>query len=189
MSLLLSHEIFALVIPNLLTETECQDLIAISEQCGYEVAKITGKDGEEVVNTKVRKCGRVMIDDQNIADNLWNKIKKYVPKDFMGKSVVGLNIRSRFLKYSEGDYFKPHLDYAYTSPDGKQTTFLTVMVYLNEDYIGGETAFFTPGLIETASVKATVGSVIIFEHDVWHCGRTVEKGTKYVLRTDVLYEV
>ena len=69
-------------------------------------------------------------------------------------------------------------------------------MYLNEDFEGGTTTFYTPaatiGKLEAHSVSPRVGSVLLFPHggsvgSLVHEGRAVTRGAKYVLRTDVLY--
>ena len=36
----------------------------------------------------------------------------------------------RFLKYSDGQYFKPHYDGTYTRPDGSETSYITIQVVI-----------------------------------------------------------
>ena len=82
------------------------------------------------------------------------------------------------------------------------------MLYLNEDFEGGATNFFTNryeyyalmyrlhfNLVTNSecnkiclSVRPKPGTVIIFEHDLWHEGAPVHKGTKIVMRSDVIYK-
>ena len=60
---------------------------------------------------------------------------------------------------------------------------LTVMVYLNDVPSGGETEFQPSGF----RVIPKAGTVLVFQHDLLHQGAEVLNGTKYVLRTDVMY--
>lgn len=71
-------------------------------------------------------------------------------------------------------------------------------MYLNDDFEGGETTFFLPsakeGTINAYPVKPIMGSVAMFPHgeaegSLLHEGTGVRKGAKYVIRTDVLYDV
>jgi hypothetical protein len=57
------------------------------------------------------------------------------------------------------------------------------MIYLNDDFEGGETTF--PEFL----IRPEQGMALIFNHDVYHSGREVTRGTKYVLRTDVMYRL
>ena len=69
------------------------------------------------------------------------KVKQFVPKEFQGCEVVGLNERLRFLKYNDGDFFLAHYDGAYERPDGSQRSKITLQLYLNGGFEGGETTF------------------------------------------------
>lgn len=58
---------------------------------------------------------------------------------------------------------------------------LTLLVYLNDDFSGGNTDF------RDFQVAPVPGTALLFIHDTWHEGSAVMQGTKYVLRSDVLY--
>ena len=64
-----------------------------------------------------------------------------------------------------------------------ERSLLTLMVYLNEDFEGGETAFLELDQV----IVPRRGMALLFQHMVLHEGREVRAGTKYVLRTDVFY--
>ena len=68
-----------------------------------------------------------------------------------------------------------------------QSSILTLMIYLNEEYTGGETQFqldksSTPP--KRCVVKGKVGAALVFNHDAEHMGSPVASGTKYIMRTD-----
>ena len=56
------------------------------------------------------------------------------------------------------------------------------MIYLNEDFEGGETLF------ENAVIVPKTGLALFFVHRLLHKGQPVLEKLKYVLRTDVLYQ-
>ena len=58
---------------------------------------------------------------------------------------------------------------------------LTLLVYLNDGFTGGDTDF------REFRVKPEAGAALLFVHDTWHEGAAIEAGTKYVLRSDVMY--
>ena len=58
------------------------------------------------------------------------------------------------------------------------------MVYLNEDCEGGSTSF----RLDNIRIQPKTGSLLIFEHRLWHQGEEVKAGSKYVLRTDIMFE-
>ena len=57
------------------------------------------------------------------------------------------------------------------------------MVYLNDDFEGGETEFPEQGEI----IVPEVGTALLFQHMLLHAGKRVRSGVKMVLRSDVLY--
>merc|ERR1719329_625594 len=139
-------------------------------------------------------------------------------RDVTGSEVqaTGINPRFRSYRYDEGFVYRPHIDGAWPRSgygpggqykydvDGKETSRLTLVVYLNEGFEGGETKFFLPrvGTGEAAkgdesaevvvrSVRPSVGACLLFPHGdsraPLHEGARVDKGCKYILRTEVLY--
>ena len=102
--------------------------------------------------------------------------------------MVGLNERLRFLKYSPGQYFKPHFDGSYRRPDGSEQSFVTVQLYLNQGMTGGDTTFLSNTRAEdNVGVAPRTGRVLVFQHDLLHEGSTLLEGVKYAMRTDVMY--
>ena len=71
------------------------------------------------------------------------------------------------------------------------------MLYLNDDFEGGGTAFYTPsrevGSIDAHTVAPRQGSVLVFPHgeaaSLVHEGCFCKRGVKYIIRTDVLYSI
>jgi prolyl 4-hydroxylase len=105
-----------------------------------------------------------------------------VPEKLGDKSVVGLNERLRFYRYSPGQRFAAHTD-GYFIRSETERSLLTLILYLNEEFTGGETFF----LNSETRVAPQTGKVLVFAHQLWHEGLPVQSGTKYILRTDVIY--
>ena len=61
------------------------------------------------------------------------------------------------------------------------------MVYLNDDYTGGETKFYHGRGAPRLSVRPEQGMALVFVHRQLHEGAAVITRRKYVLRTDVMY--
>ena len=61
------------------------------------------------------------------------------------------------------------------------------MIYLNEDFDGGETNFYFLSQEPVLSVRPVRGQALVFAHWKLHEGAEVLRGRKYVLRTDVMY--
>jgi len=179
------------VVREFLTPEECEAYIQFSEEQGYEEAAVTTEDGM-VMMKDLRNNDRVIVDDENRADALWKRVGHFLPQKFAKKwKAVGLNERLRFYRYDPGQQFDWHLDGYYERADGDRSQF-TFMIYLNEDFEGGETSFRGSGygseaLSQNLCIVPETGKVLFFHHPIPHKGEPVTSGRKYVLRTDVMY--
>jgi prolyl 4-hydroxylase len=86
------------------------------------------------------------------------------------------------LRYSPGQEYRPHFDFV---KGAENRRLMTALIYLNEDYEGGETAFIRTGL----KVKGKTGDVILFRNDgadtgpnpnSEHAGLPVTGGIKFL---------
>ncbi len=180
----------AFVLDNVFTAQECEDLIALTERTGYEPA-LVNTIGGNVLDTSFRHSLRCMIDDQAMADVLFNRISSFLPQAFGNWHLKRLNERMRFLRYEQGDFFAPHQDGCFITPDRTQRSYVTVQLYLSEGADGGNTTFLAnPGkkTLQDVAVVPKIGRVLVFRHDIWHEGSLVTGGRKYTVRTDVMYE-
>lgn len=97
----------------------------------------------------------------------------------------------RLYKYSEGQRFGKHVDQSNRLADGSVTEF-TLLIYLNEDFDGGETVFYEShfGGQEAYRFSPKAGAMLLHAHGercLTHEGMNVTRGVKYVLRSDVAY--
>ena len=110
----------------------------------------------------------------------------------------GLNDMWRFYRYDdEKTAFPPHHDNS-TGKTRSLHSFMSVLVYLSEDFAGGQTVFYKPDHASQRqtpcfSIKPATGTAMLFGHIGicnLHSGNAYQGGRepKYVLRTDVLYE-
>ncbi len=171
------------VIRSFLTPEECAALIARSEALGYGDAPITTAAGF-VMRKDIRNNERVIVDDVALGMGLFEKAKPLLPATWFDWEIVGLNERFRFYRYDPGQYFARHTD-GYFERENGERSHLTFMVYLNEDFAGGETNF---GRISgPLKVVPQTGMALVFYHGLVHEGASVLHGRKYVLRSDVMY--
>ncbi|KAF2146241.1 uncharacterized protein K452DRAFT_242897 [Aplosporella prunicola CBS 121167] len=222
---------YAVVLDNVLTPEECATLVALAEaRTGgkWERAMINVGGGKQALMTDERNCGRIIWDDVLITDRIWNRVKGRVPEvlalegtrwaQTVGPRVLycnetwcatRLNERMRFLKYTGGEYFRPHMDGAYVTPDNKERSFMTFHLYLNdasttaegeEPLEGGATTLHSPDTFMMMDgpeeykkkgrldIVPKVGRVLLFQHrNLVHSGDDVVKGTKITMRTDLMY--
>jgi hypothetical protein len=169
------------------SEEECQLIIKAAEARGFEKALLNIGGGQQILAESTRKNLRVMVDDLGLAAEIFSRIKEALPKTFKGHSLVGLNERLRILKYHPGDFFRTHKDGAYQAKNGEISK-ITMLFYLNEGYEGGETTFYklTRDQVNLKVIPKT-GMILLHDHKIDHGVPELEKGVKYVIRTDVMY--
>jgi prolyl 4-hydroxylase len=171
----------AWTVNGFLTPTECQSLIKRIEDIGPTDAPVTTARGF-VMMPEIRNNKRVIIDDLILAQKFFTQAKPHVPHRVGEMEVVGANERFRCYRYEPGQYFAPHGDGAYYR-NNDEWSLLTLIVYLNEGFTGGETNFL--GLKQCIVPKT--GMALFFQHPLLHEGAEVKTGIKYAARTDVMY--
>ena len=173
----------AFTVPEVLSPTECRAFRARAEAVGFSEAPIQGLRGAER-RAEVRNNDRVLLDDPSLAALLWSRLQPHFSAE-PGVVPVGLNERVRVYRYRPGQFFAPHRDGHYRRPGTRDQSIYTVLLYLNDDYTGGETAFVQGDVRH----RPVAGSALCFVHPLVHEGVPVRSGRKYVLRTDVMYRI
>jgi len=169
------------IIENFLSSTECDQLIIDSEMMGYEDAKVN-IDGQQKMLTMVRNNQRILHVNQELADLYWGKLKPFCSDSIGNSDPLGLNEMFRFYKYTVHQRFKKHRDGSYIRND-REYSLQTFMIYLNDEFEGGNTLF------EEVNIRPKKGDLLVFKHELKHEGQKIVSGTKYVLRTDVMYRL
>ncbi|KAM9942967.1 hypothetical protein ACTFIT_006362 [Dictyostelium discoideum] len=183
-----NNKLFAITIDDVFTEEECKEWIDLTEKTGYEPALVNIGYGQQQLMTDIRNNDRCIIDSVEMADKIYQRVKKFIPHTFNQKwEVVSLNERLRFLRYYVGQEFKKHQDGNYKRNNG-ETSFITLQLYLNNVEEGGSTKFFLKSGQNEIEIIPKPGKVLLFQHNIWHQGSPVTKGVKYVIRTDVMYD-
>ena len=174
-----------LTIDGFFSPAECAAHIRRSEGKGYEAATIATRGGA-VMNTAIRNNDRLIVDDPDLAAELWRHLEPFVPSPLFGRAAIGLNERLRYYRYEPGQTFRPHQDGSFRRDNGEKSQ-VTFMVYLNDGFGGGSTKFdlrYPHGEME---VVPRAGTALLFVHSFRHEGAVVTSGAKYVLRSDVMY--
>jgi len=172
-----THSIWT--IEGFLSKKACEDLIIFSEMRGFEEAKVSLKSGAKMMKG-VRNNYRLMYADQGLADRYWEQLKPFCPSTIEQATAVGLNEQFRFYRYDPSQRFKRHIDGRFKRNEQEESR-ITFMVYLNNDFEGGETVF------DEVAIQPKIGTALCFIHELKHEGKPVISGTKYVIRTDVMY--
>jgi len=156
---------------------------------------------------------RLLCDDTAFSDFIFNRIKPFLPdtivkgqcKKFVHEMQLdGLNARWRYCRYFAKHYFNFHTDGMYSPPYSKPlvSSYLTMVMYLNgpeqvdaeiPTFVGGSTCFAQYNNEKKLIYECVpdCGKILFFvQEDVrcLHNGALVEKGTKYIIRNDVMYK-
>jgi len=181
---------WGIIIENVYTSNECNDLIKISEEMGFPL--IFKKKDDIRINE------RIMCDSKIIANDMFNRVKQFIPKKYKYHKLIGLNERLRILRYKNGHEFNAHFDGEYRRKNGERS-YITFILYLNDSnkcfndtgltiFYNGNTSIEYKEGISHVSIKPKQGMVILFEHNILHRGTKIKgNGTKYIMRTDVMY--
>ncbi len=180
MQLLQSPQQGAWTIADFLPAHECENMILFSEQLGYEEATVSLSTGAEM-RKGIRNNERRMYQDAALAERLWQMLRPFCPSTLDGVwQAVGLNEQFRFYRYDIAQRFKRHIDGRFKRNEREESR-ITFMIYLNDDYTGGETAF------DHCAIQPKQGNALCFFHELKHEGCPVLSGTKYVLRSEIMY--
>jgi prolyl 4-hydroxylase len=173
---------FIFEIPNILTEAECHQWIDRIRSIGTEPAPINTTRGIEI-DAQIRNNRRVIFDDAERANYLFDRVKDRIPQEIHGMILAGANERLRCYEYLPGHRFAPHSDGAFIRNEDERSWY-TYIIYLNEEFEGGETIFFVePEVV----IKPRAGAGLFFQHPIIHEGAVVTSGIKYAVRTDLMY--
>lgn len=167
-------------IENYLSLDECRSYIALGDGIGYAPSEVNFATGSRRAED-IRNNDRVIFDDPALAAWLFERARPLLPPHFGSGKLHGFNERMRFYRYGPEQYFKWHKDGVFAkSPN--EASCLTFMIYLNDGFEGGDTEF------KTEFVKPQAGMALVFPHKIAHQGAPMISGSKYVLRTDVMYK-
>ena len=171
------------VIESFLSNKECEDLIVIAENIGFEEAKVQNGEGSQTMMKSIRNNDRILYKNEQLATNLFNKSKQFLLQERDNVILLDLNEMLRFYKYNSGQRFKMHRDGSYNRNESESSLY-TFMIYLNDNFEGGETEFQN-----LFTIKPKQGDLLVFYHPLKHEGKVLISGTKYVLRSDVMYKL
>lgn len=162
---------------GLFTRAECDYLVAAAGQA-YEPSMVYDSSRRLVRDTIRTSDGATfhwLVEDPAVTA-LNRRIARVTASAYEAGEALAL------LRYAPGQQYRPHFDYVAGAANRR---LMTALVYLNDDYDGGETAFVRTGL----KVKGKAGDLLVFVNDGGaagpdplseHEGLPVTRGTKYL---------
>jgi prolyl 4-hydroxylase len=163
------------IIDDILSPTECADFIQL----------LDNPDELELVDHGYAVYERNILHSPNWATTIYNRIISHLPEKI--KHNIYVNDYFRFSKYTPGQRFGLHQDKVNRDKNGSKAI-MTVNIFLNDNFEGGETCFYEneDSLQPTVRAVPKAGRGAIFENQIWHSGNVVHNGYKYLIRTDVM---
>lgn len=188
-----------LLIHDFLGKVECAEIVAAAEQRGFEMA-------DRNYPPSYRNNDRQVHDDDEQAVAWFDRLRGLVPAHMKVEEsgettnweLAGINGRLRTCRYLPGQRFGIHQDGIHHRGPGFRSL-LTFMIYLTDgnEFEGGDTLFYAngPGGASGAGganeviarVRPRAGTLIVFDHRIWHAGDAVTKGVKHIVRSDLMY--
>ena len=129
-------------IPDFLTANECDQICEISRNKLTPSKVYTSNDDQE--NNTVRISDQCWLKD--LDDTIIKRISERVAK--LTQTDIKSQEELQVVKYSEGGFYRPHFDACNKETDdcsrlnkGLGPRYITFIIYLNDDFEGGETFF------------------------------------------------
>lgn len=175
-------------VPEFLTKEECQYLIELSkDKLKPSTIYIDNGTSDMTVNKDKRKSESCRLKDSDeVVKNISDKIR------ILTKTNYNIHEDLEVIKYKPGGYATPHFDTCHGSKEFCEKVngnlgprWVTVILYLNDSYTGGETFF--PRI--NKMIKPETGKALIFYNinpdtsvieESYHQGLKVTQGEKWL---------
>ncbi|HEX8481709.1 MAG TPA: 2OG-Fe(II) oxygenase [Allosphingosinicella sp.] len=174
----LSTEPRAAACEGFMTEAECAWLREAGEPALQPSAVVDPRSGRMVPHpVRSSDAAAFGVHSEDLVVNALNRRIAAVSGTRLGQGEP-----LQLLRYRPGGEYKPHMDALPAEPNQR---ILTALVYLSDDYEGGETSFPSAGL----SYRGRTGDALIFRNVrsdgsadplTLHAGLPVTKGVKYL---------
>ena len=158
-------------IDGLFTEEECSTWLKAIQMTSFkEIRPFTQSNFNN---------GKVM--DPETSQFIYNRIAPHLPSHFQTRVVPYIF----FSHIQTGQHFGIHTDTGseYDIQSNEKSAY-TLLIYLNDDFKGGSTQFYTDDLKPTVEIQPKKGRVLMFNIDLFHKGNIVLKGDKYWIGTE-----
>lgn len=181
-----NKEYAVLEIPNFLTNEHCDDIINLAKQKGVQDSTVVDDRGMNILDLYIRKSKQTWLGDTDERVEMISRIVADITNvDKAHQEDL------QVVAYNPSCYYNAHYDASFHPKIVSQfhrgcgPRLYTVLVYLNDDFEGGETDFPEVGI----RIKPKKGTAIIFQNidenfdvipESMHAGCPVSNGTKWI---------
>ena len=175
---------YAFMVESLLTREECAYLVQVAQEL-FEPSMVFD-EAHQLVRDTIRTSDGATI-QWAMEDPAVHAINRRIAA--ATRTAYDAGEALQLLRYSPGQEYRPHFDWLSNAPNQR---LWTALLYLNEDYGGGETAFVRTDI----KVKGRTGDMLVFSNAdkdgngdplAEHAGLPVTSGTK-LLATRWIHE-
>lgn len=163
---------FVKTFKNFLSDEECDDVLNFMSEKELEFAYY-GSENDRQFNKEIRNSFITKIK----LDGLQKKVAGLIDKELKFK---GYNLENfeffQFTKYEKDGHYSWHID----SNPINEHILCTIVVQLNNDYLGGELMYKDLDNYEV-EFKRGKGNIFMFPSNIEHCVKPITKGIRYSL--------
>ncbi len=99
------------------------------------------------------------------------------------------NSKSRNIINIVSNFFSKYINRYLENNDKNEISLITVLIYLNDDYEGGNTKFLIDDKNENdISITPKIGLICLMDQNILHEVPKLISGVKYVIRTELMYK-
>jgi len=164
---------------NFLSEEEANKILKFSIQ---NLILHPAKVRDAKIDISSRKSSIGWINYDNIFPFLKRKLLEEISEKIKlkGYQINFDNSTFQFTEYKEGEYYNWHTD---SSPDFNTERYCSVVIQLNDEYIGGGLELIIPDSkpVEIFQFENGVGNLFVFLSSIQHRVMPVESGVRYSL--------
>jgi len=174
-------------IPNFLTKEECDAIIRISSDRLFDSAVFKREGDTQDATVRISKQCWLMDTDDLIIKNISDRIATRTNTN------IRLQEQLQVVKYDPNGFYKPHFDACDSSAEdycermnrGMGPRYITFLMYLNDDFDGGETFFpqinkkVVPQLGKAVLFYSVNDNGVLLQKSL-HGGLPVQGGEKWI---------
>jgi hypothetical protein len=164
------------IIDNFLSPKECSDYITLIDTIRLS------KDKHVPFTNNASNFNHKYV-DLVLSEHFYKKLIDKWPS----AEPIGPNNLIMISRYNAGENFGIHTDTGlFYDKLNRIKTRYTMLIYLNDDFTGGNTVFYDTSFNVTRVVVPKKGSCLVFDIDLWHEGREILNGNKYWIGIELI---
>lgn len=162
------------VIPDFLSDIECSTYMNMDFP----------KESYEFTSSGKFKNSKLI--DPVLSTFFYDRLTMFMKED-RGKPFLRANNLIMMGEYNPGNSFGMHTDTGlYYDLNTKTKSAWTLLIYLNDEFTGGTTSFYTDHFELTTTIIPKKGTALLFDIDLWHKGDELTSGIKKWIGCEII---